>query len=165
MKVIIPDVSKPDTFRVNPDSVKEICFLFVPVDKGGNEYVYLMSLTTLKDNPTTIRLEPRYFEPEIFQEFLANTGLERLYELLLNALQIAQNISDVSKQFQYLQESGLMVCESRKPSDCLIPAYYNDYTKCKLYNYEPKTLVNIDDKVIDEFINKLQSLLPSDREV
>jgi hypothetical protein len=164
MNVIVPDVTKPETFSESPENISNVCFIFVPTDKQLEEVVFLMSIVFLKDK-STIRIEPRYFSPEIFDEFLKNTGLERFYNLFFRAIGLAETPDDVIKQIQYLQEQKVIACEIMKPSDFANPAYYNDYSKCKLFNKEPKTLIEVDDKVIEQYINKLSEILPSDYEV
>jgi len=169
VKVIFPDTNKPETFYLNPDTVDSTWFIFIPTHPNNREVVYLMSVVFFKDNVpefnNTIRIEPRYYDEDIFSEFLSNTELKEVYNLLLRLIEYAEDYSEIKEQLKNLQKQNFIYCEIKTSTDLDNPFEINDYSKCVLFSYEPRTLVDVQESVIEKLIDKMQEILPPDYEV
>ena len=169
MKVIFPDTNKPETFYLNLDTVDSTWFIFIPTHPNDREVVYLMSVVFFKDNVpefnNAIRIEPRYYDEDIFSEFLSNTELKEVYNLLLRLIEHAEDYSEIKEQLKNLQKQNFIYCEIKTPTDLDNPFEINDYSKCVLFSYEPRTLVDVQESVIEKLIDKMQEILPPDYEV
>jgi len=166
VKIIFPDANNPETFYLNLHNIDSVWFLFIPTHPEDNEVVYLMSVVFFNKNCSfynnTIRIEPRYYNDKIFSEFLKNTQLNKLYNLLIKLIEHTTTYSETKSQLNNLQQKKLLYCEIKTPTNIDTPLDINDYSKCVLFSYEPRTLVDVQESVIEDLISRMQKILPPD---